>query len=344
MQAYRGDEDDSTDIQARCGFMVSAIRAAAKKASADEGVLKIFMAPEFFYRGKRGGYVEDHLHEVALEMRKETDGWSYADWLFVFGTAIGYVEHGGANPDPTSTDHFIKHGTELRLATVDTVNSTGTLATITTDEKIAGFVERAVSAGGAWMAFQGPTTARINKATATSKRTCDLEVLPFTSTKLTTGPIDLYEFNCFVFDVTHPGNTVLRVRATQCARIPLTVGSPNWWAVQGTKMAAIRGWRNLHPGADPPRHEYELTLDRPMPDFQEPPLLAARARRRRGHERRLLQKGWPAPEPDDKVLKAAAIYKEYVSQLDFLSGDSGGVTTSTSIPPSRRTSATSCRS
>jgi hypothetical protein len=95
---YRGPRSKSAkpnDLGNRCKIMTDAIKAAAKSGKIDKAdtVLKVFMAPEFFYRGYDGGYPIEKISTIMDEMRKETANAAYKDWVFVFGTAIGYLKH-----------------------------------------------------------------------------------------------------------------------------------------------------------------------------------------------------------------------------------------------------------
>jgi len=105
-EVYLGNEDASKDISKRCIIMKNAITTAQKKVKKSikmarkasnkvnkDKVLKVFMAPEFFFRGTEGAYPIEMVSEIMQEMRKETDKPEYCDWLFVFGTAIGYQKH-----------------------------------------------------------------------------------------------------------------------------------------------------------------------------------------------------------------------------------------------------------
>jgi len=75
--------------------MKNAISIAYKnsKVSKSETVLKLFMAPEFFFRNTEGAYPIEKISEIMTNMRKETSKQIYANWLFVLGTAIGYLKH-----------------------------------------------------------------------------------------------------------------------------------------------------------------------------------------------------------------------------------------------------------
>jgi hypothetical protein len=88
-------------MRGRCDEMKKAIRLAHEKyqilnnsnfklsITDDAKTLKLFMAPEFFFRGIHGAYDISKVAEILGHLRKETDQTKYKDWLFVFGTAIG---------------------------------------------------------------------------------------------------------------------------------------------------------------------------------------------------------------------------------------------------------------
>jgi hypothetical protein len=80
------------DIAARIALVKRAISLAATKVSAanDGGkTLKVFMMPEFFFRGTTGAYSMDSVQAVVTGLRKLVRDAAYADWLFVFGTIVG---------------------------------------------------------------------------------------------------------------------------------------------------------------------------------------------------------------------------------------------------------------
>ena len=93
-QIYLGLPDNNQDLLARCLAMKSAIKTASGKESTDADVLKVFMGPEFYFRGHHGAYPVADLSLIQEQMRKETQDTKYKDWLFVFGTAIGYLAQG----------------------------------------------------------------------------------------------------------------------------------------------------------------------------------------------------------------------------------------------------------
>ena len=106
-KVYLGSADAPKDISKRCTIMKSAIRTASKHPDIDkrDTVLKVFMAPEFYFRGREGGYPIENITGVKGKtgkkgtkdkpgimdkLKEEIQEEKYVDWLFVFGTAIGY--------------------------------------------------------------------------------------------------------------------------------------------------------------------------------------------------------------------------------------------------------------
>ncbi len=97
---YSGKTDDRADMLKRIEDMKKAIRAAYRLAdsvgghNANAQMLKIFMAPEFFFRGRNGAYDHELVHGNSnqpglMEMlAQETDLPQYRDYLFVLGSAI----------------------------------------------------------------------------------------------------------------------------------------------------------------------------------------------------------------------------------------------------------------
>lgn len=116
------------DIDARVAFTKDAIEKAYDKISKETNdeeneVLKIFMAPEFLYRGSGGAYMFDLIYgwptkKVPQEFSSilppgKYDNWAglfgelksivnddkYKNWLFIFGTAVcAYFDMDGKTP------------------------------------------------------------------------------------------------------------------------------------------------------------------------------------------------------------------------------------------------------
>lgn len=78
------------DVAARVDLMLSAVDAAEKHAKVDKApsTLKVFMAPEFFFRGVKGAYFMDTVHEVREKLTAGVTDEKYNDWLFIFGSVL----------------------------------------------------------------------------------------------------------------------------------------------------------------------------------------------------------------------------------------------------------------
>ncbi|MBA3681420.1 MAG: hypothetical protein H0W73_09680 [Bacteroidetes bacterium] len=96
------------DIKSRISFTDNAISKAYAVADQDPGTLKVFMAPEFLYRGAGGAYIHDLINgwsaapPAVFNLPNTYNKWGglfgglqqiaannkYNDWVFVFGTAI----------------------------------------------------------------------------------------------------------------------------------------------------------------------------------------------------------------------------------------------------------------
>ncbi len=88
------------DIDATCQKLIGGITGAYRLYQAykarkkitpevDATILKIFMAPEFFFRGPYGAYCDiGWMSDILTKIRVEINNAKYSDWLFVNGTAI----------------------------------------------------------------------------------------------------------------------------------------------------------------------------------------------------------------------------------------------------------------
>lgn len=97
------------DIEARLAFTADAITKAELSSDRSAGTLKVFMAPEFLYRGAGGAYLHDLIDgwdgqaPAEFNLPAPYNGrWrglfgglralvaqpKYEDWIFVFGTAL----------------------------------------------------------------------------------------------------------------------------------------------------------------------------------------------------------------------------------------------------------------
>jgi hypothetical protein len=95
---FRWDQNDAVDMKIKCKNLWAQIELArsgiASQGLADDNrTLKIFMAPEFYFRGRNGAYSPDIVSDIIPYMKAlGTASPLYQDWLFVFGTAVASIE------------------------------------------------------------------------------------------------------------------------------------------------------------------------------------------------------------------------------------------------------------
>lgn len=90
----------SDDARARLARMVSVVQKAYESASVDRAdtTLKVFMAPEFYFRPEEKGdtsrsYPEDYKDIIVQALANITKIEAFAHWMFVFGT-IAWAQSG----------------------------------------------------------------------------------------------------------------------------------------------------------------------------------------------------------------------------------------------------------
>lgn len=99
-ECYLGTADSAADAAARVEIMKHAVEKAYTSGTWERSasVLKIFMAPEFFFRGKYGAYNGADLLsgtvDVVNPLRAFAKDPRFEDWLFVFGTVIAVLPAG----------------------------------------------------------------------------------------------------------------------------------------------------------------------------------------------------------------------------------------------------------
>ena len=106
------------DMEERCKIMDHAILQAKGNAyvkAGDSRVLKVFMAPEFYFRGQQGAYPIETVHNI-MGMLKEPAKGDYADWIFVFGSALGYLELTDKGAKTTGTVTNVATSKDLLLS------------------------------------------------------------------------------------------------------------------------------------------------------------------------------------------------------------------------------------
>jgi len=107
LQCYIGHENTTKDVEDRLAVMSDAVERAYEHASKDENVLKVFVAPEFFFRGRNGAYLIKSREVMNTELFNDKDGECeeevcqilqflenlvsqkrFENWLFMFGTVV----------------------------------------------------------------------------------------------------------------------------------------------------------------------------------------------------------------------------------------------------------------
>ena len=97
---YIGLADEAADVRQRVKLMTEAVNAAGNWPGVDPrpDVLKIFIAPEFYFRAVRGGYTDLKYvngegagrdpNSIVGGLANAVQDARWKDWLFVFGTSM----------------------------------------------------------------------------------------------------------------------------------------------------------------------------------------------------------------------------------------------------------------
>ena len=101
IQCYLGLEDTSKDVEKRLDIMRKAVERAYEESDKDESTLKIFLVPEFYFRGLNGAYTfqteeaEEEESSCSSDICHILEGLAsivadvrFENWLFLFGTVI----------------------------------------------------------------------------------------------------------------------------------------------------------------------------------------------------------------------------------------------------------------
>lgn len=90
---YRALKNFDQDIEARADLLDEAAQAAFAKLPADDSVLNIFVAPEFYWHGTKGPYAyseenSDPVRAIMSALEKRFTSEKYPNALFVLGSVI----------------------------------------------------------------------------------------------------------------------------------------------------------------------------------------------------------------------------------------------------------------
>jgi len=156
-QTYLGLNDPQLDIEARCELMLRAMQTARdalqqQSPPAPTGdTLKVFVAPEFFFRGALGAYQMDDVQLVIATLQRMAADPQWEDWAFVFGTVLGVSSPTLPTPpydiDPLATQEVYNFA-PVQLGGVAAQGDTG--ARVVMKELMSGvdFIAAAANPGG----------------------------------------------------------------------------------------------------------------------------------------------------------------------------------------------------
>jgi len=90
---YRAHQQDTQDIRRRCEIMEQVALAARRRANTSSYCLKVFVAPEFFFRGSKGAYSMEGVQTLVRTLRQWTRDDAWKHWVFFFGTLMVTFEN-----------------------------------------------------------------------------------------------------------------------------------------------------------------------------------------------------------------------------------------------------------
>ncbi len=87
---YVGIDPAAADIKARIELAMTALQQTRKSGAVDRSAstLKIFVMPEFSFRGTRGAYDAEDFTLFRRQFAKRVGIKTYENWLFVVGTIV----------------------------------------------------------------------------------------------------------------------------------------------------------------------------------------------------------------------------------------------------------------
>ena len=298
---YNGNPDHDVDIAARCNAMIEAFENAPG-TNAGENILKVFMAPEFYFRGTLGAYPVEKIETIVPLLRKKSDDIKYKDWMFVFGSAIGFQKHGAGAP--------VLHRSASHPFKVSDVTATSVSL------KPLGTATEAITPLVGWRLAQSAVTATITKVTERIPHqhyTVEFAAGPvFTdgTGRVIVPTLDLLEARSAAPQPTR----ALRVKGNVCARIPGHVGGERWAIEQGPRRSFVTSVARKRRTDD----EFWLLIDPPEVFNLTEPIVLIEPESTEVTNVALVQRGYPSPYMNDGSLNQAAVYKEYVSHIDYV--------------------------
>lgn len=87
-RTYLGITPTSVDIDKRVYLFNRALNEAHRCVRQANTTLKVFVAPEFFFRGPNGAYSMDDLQTVIAKLQDNLKAAKWTDWMVVYGTIL----------------------------------------------------------------------------------------------------------------------------------------------------------------------------------------------------------------------------------------------------------------
>jgi hypothetical protein len=134
---YSTSPNDRMDMQNKCYEMLSAIALADQllgivpEFAKDplHPTLKIFMAPEFYFRGSHGAYSLEVASDILPTLKqglvgaKGTDDADYDDWLFIFGTVASAFEQEQGGTAEIYNTALIQKGSDTHQVVKESIST-----------------------------------------------------------------------------------------------------------------------------------------------------------------------------------------------------------------------------
>lgn len=132
---YLGKDNVTQDVMGRVSIMQAAVERAYQLADPSANTLKIFNAPEFYFRGRRGQYPASSIHasdtefnaldQIGLALDGIVQQKRFADWLFVFGTVVAGEQVVESNKERQQRNVYFNFAPVFRGFDPTTTSSTG---------------------------------------------------------------------------------------------------------------------------------------------------------------------------------------------------------------------------
>lgn len=299
---YKGDPNPSRDLGMRCLLMKDAVDKAFAHGSVnhDEEVLKIFMAPEFYFRGLDGGYPEEMLSSIMEQLRPHVAQAKFKDWLFCFGSGIGYLKHGESTADY-----------ELEV-----VASAGNKVRVKDGGSDKADICRGMNVGFLWTLEQGPTRVLATNAAPIASST-DYEITLKAPAAFNNGKITLKKPLFFELEATRTNTSFhssFKIadgvnKASILSRIPF--GGPKWILLQGGTRLPINSASANSDGT-------YIVKTASSGKLQKGPVYILEPVTTEVFNVAFVQKG--GPEGSGTGLREAIVYKETTSHVDYAWG------------------------